>query len=159
MGYLKLLAVVAVLFMLQSYYLMSSSHVEKFIFDNNALAMQDPVKACDNYTDDVQASIYYDMPTGHWEVEGGKDELCGYIRQGQAAMVVTQGSMSAMLENIKVTTNFPWQTATAEYDELSTASMGQAGSFNSKSHDSIAIKRTLTGLKITKITSTGGIEH
>lgn len=159
MGYLKLLAIMAVLFMGQSYYLTSANHVEKFIAENNALAMQDPVKACDNYTDDVEASIYYDMPIGHWEVEGGKDELCGYIRQGQAAMVVTQGSMSASLANVKVTTRFPWLTAIAEYDESSTTSMGKAGTFNSKSHDVIELKRTLTGLKIRKITAKGGIEH
>lgn len=159
MGYLKLLIVIIVIYMGQSYYLMSPSHVEIFIINNNALAMQDPVKACDNYTDDVATSIYFEMPTGHWEVEGGKDELCGYIRQGQAAMVVTQGSISSTLENVKVLSSFPWQTATAEYDELSTTSMGKTGDFHSSSHDIVTLKRTLTGLKITQITAKGGVEQ
>lgn len=156
MGWFKLFIAVIVLYLGQSYYLLSSDHVEQFLADNNALTMNDPVAACDNYSDDVTVMINHHTPQGIWKVEGGKDELCGYMKQSQAALVVTQASTSGYFENMEVTTSFPWQKARASYDEISNVRMGALGSISSKTHEILSIKRTLTGLEIVSVNSTGG---
>lgn len=157
MGWIKLFVVCVVLYLGQSYYLLSSSSIERFLADHNALAMNDPVAACDNYSDDVNVSINHDTGGGNWEVEGGKDEVCGYIKQSQAALVVAQANTSGYFENMSVTTGFPWQKAGASYDEVSNVQMGSLGSITSKTRENIKIKRTLTGLQIVSVNSTGGV--
>lgn len=157
MGWFKLFIACVVLYLGQSYYLLSSGQVEKFLAEHNALAMNDPVAACDHYSDDVDVFINHDTGNGNWEVEGGKDEICGYMKQSQAALTVLQANTSGHFENLKVTTGFPWHTARASYDEINTVQMRSMGSLTSKTREDIQIKRTLTGLQIISVNSTGGI--
>ena len=105
MGWFKLFIAVSALYLGQSYYLLSSDHVEQFLADNNTLAMNDPVAACDNYSDDMTVMIHHNTPQGTWEVEGGKNELCGYMKQSQAALVVMQASTSGYFDNMEVATS------------------------------------------------------
>ena len=156
MGWFKLLIAAGALYLAQSYYLLTPSHIESFLMDHQVLAMNDPVAACDDYSDDIEVMIHHTTPDGRWEVEGGKNELCGYMKQSQAALVVTQASASGHFENMDVSTSFPWQSARANYDEISNVTMGALGSISSKTHDTLKIERTLTGLEIVSITSTGG---
>lgn len=145
-----------VLYLGQSYYLLSSAHVEKFLVEHNTLAMNDPIAACDNYSDKVAVTINHKTADGTWEVEGGKNELCGYLKQSQAALVVTQASTSGHFENMDVISSFPWRKAHVSYDEINNVSMGAIGAISSTTHDDIEIKRTLTGLEIISFTSMGG---
>lgn len=141
MGWFKLFVAVTALYLGQSYYLLSADHVEKFLADNSTLAMNDPVAACDNYSNDVTVMINHHTPQGTWEVEGGKDELCGYMKQSQAALVVMQASTSGYFDNVSVDTSFPWQSARASFDEISNVKMGALGSISSKTHEILSIKR------------------
>lgn len=156
MGWFKLLIAGVVLYLGQSYYLLSSAHVEKFLVEHNTLAMNDPIAACDNYSDKVAVTINHKTADGTWEVEGGKNELCGYLKQSQAALVVTQASTSGHFENMDVISSFPWRKAHVSYDEINNVSMGTIGAISSTTHDDIEIKRTLTGLEIISFTSMGG---
>ena len=157
MSWFKLFMACVVLYLGQSYYLLSANKVEKFLAEHNALAMQDPVAACDNYSDDVEVSINHDTGNGIWEVEGGKNEICGYIKQSQAALTVLQANTSGHLENLTVKTGFPWSKAHVSYDEINEVQMNTLGSISSKTHDVIDIKRTLTGLSIASVNSIGGV--
>ena len=156
MGWFKLLVAGIVLYLGQSYYLLSSGHIEKFLVEHNTLAMNDPVAACDNYSDKVEVMINHEIADGTWEVEGGKDELCGYLKQSQAALVLLQAETSGHFENMEVISSFPWRKAHANYDEINNVSMGTIGTISSTTHDDIEIKRTLTGLEIISFTSVGG---
>lgn len=157
MGWFRLFAVCVVLYLGQSYYLLSSNHVEQFLADHNTLAMNDPAAACDNYSDDVNVFINHDTGNGTWEVEGGKNDICSYIKQTQAALTVLQANTSGHFENMNVITGFPWRKARASYDEINNVQMGSIGSISSKTHDNIEIKRTLTGLQIVSVNSIGGV--
>lgn len=157
MGWLKLFVLCVVLYLGQSYYLLSSNNVEQFLADHNTLVMNDPVAACDNYSDDVVVFINHDTGNGTWEIEGGKDEICGYLKQTQAALIVLQANTSGHFENMNVTTGFPWRKASASYDEIHNVQMGSIGSITSQTRDDIEIRRTLTGLQIVSVNSTGGV--
>lgn len=156
MGWFKLLTAAGALYLAQSYYLLTPSHVETFLMEHQTQAMNDPVAACDNYSDEVEVTINHRTPAGTWEVEGGKDEICGYMKQSQAALVVMQASTSGYFDGMSVNTGFPWQKARASYDEINNVSMGAIGAISSTTHDTIDIKRTLTGLEIVSVNSVGG---
>ena len=72
MGWFKLLIAAGALYLAQSYYLLTPSHVETFLMEHQTLAMNDPVAACDNYSDEVEVTINHKTTDGTWEVEGGK---------------------------------------------------------------------------------------
>lgn len=159
MGWFKLLIAAGALYLAQSYYLLTPSHVETFLMEHQTLAMNDPVAACDNYSDEVEVTINHKTTDGTWEVEGGKNELCGYLKQSQAAFIVMQASTSVHFENVDVISSFPWQKSRASYDEINNVSMGAIGAISSKTHDTLKIKRTLTGLEIVSVTSVGEITN
>lgn len=161
MGYVKILVVLGVIYLVQGYYLTRPAGIQKFIEQHNLLAMKDINRACDQYDDKVEVSIYFVEPTQHWEVEGGKNELCGYMQKGQAVFVLTDAQVTTSLHDMKVTpSGFPFMRATASYRQISEMIMKpQGSSFSvkviSETDDKLEIKRTLTGLKITKVISTG----
>ncbi|MFB2538908.1 MULTISPECIES: hypothetical protein [unclassified Acinetobacter] len=155
MNALKFLIVIVLLYMAQSYYLMSNGHVKDFIEQAEMKSMQDPVAACEYYSDDVEVNMNLQAPGGHWEVEGGKDELCGFIRQNQAAAVVMQSDVNWTFDNVKINSRFPWQNAKADY-EMTGSQTVMGHTIQSHTKNAIEIKRTLTGLKITKVNVTGG---
>lgn len=161
MGYVKILVVLGVIYLVQGYYLTRPAGIQKFIEQHNLLAMKDINRACDQYDDKVEVSIYFNEPNNRWEVEGGKNELCGYMQKGQAVFVLTDAQVTTSLHDMKVTpSGFPFMRATASYRQISEMIMKpQGSSFSvkviSETDDKLEIKRTLTGLKITKVISTG----
>lgn len=91
-----------------------------------------------------------------WEVEGGKDELCGYLKQVTAAFTVLQAHVETSADNFKIQSKgFPWLDTKVSYTEHTTISAGQYfPTITSSSEEELVITRTLTGLKIKSITST-----
>lgn len=126
--------------------------------------MQDANQACEQYDDKVEVSLYFDEPDGRSEVEGGKDEICAYLKKGQAAFVFMNASVSTSLHDMQVRpSGFPFLKATATYRQTSEIIMQPDGSpfavkMSSVSDDKLEIKRTLTGLKITKMHGTGKVK-
>lgn len=68
------------LFYIQSRMAFSESHVMRWIAEYNNKAIAGDSTVCDDFTDDVEVNIFAETLQGHWEVEGGKDEMCGYLR-------------------------------------------------------------------------------
>lgn len=162
MGYLKLLGIVAILYFAYGYYLTSPSNVKKFIEQHQLLSMKNVNEACEQFTDDIEGKIYHDTPFERWEVEGGKNELCGYMQKGQAAMVLTEGSVTTALLDMQVKRGgFPFTKATASYRQVTEMRMdgqtmrGIKIKVDSETKNTVEIKRTFTGLKFSKIESIG----
>lgn len=163
MGYAKILVVLGVLYLVQGYYLTRPAGIQKFIEQHNLLSMQDANRACEQYDDKVEVSLYFDEPDRRWEVEGGKDEICAHLQKGQAAFVFMNANVTTSLHNMQVKpSGFPFTKATATYRQISEMTMQPDGSpfavkVISETDDKLEIERTLTGLKITKIHATGKV--
>lgn len=162
MSYVKILIAIAIVYLVHGYYLTSPSHVQKFIEQHQLLSMKNVNEACEQFTDDIEGKIYYVTPIERWEVEGGKGELCGYMQKGQAAMVLTEGSVTTMLQDMKVRRgSFPFTKATASYKQVTEMRMdgqtmrGIKIKIDSETQNTVEIKRTLTGLKFSKVESIG----
>src|SRR4029077_4185928 len=70
----------------------SQSSVQSWIADHEAREMSGSYSACNDYADDVEVSLTSERTKWRWEVEGGKEEICGYIKQNAAALTVLQAS-------------------------------------------------------------------
>lgn len=141
------------------YFATSERRVEKYIHNFSMLSNQDAAKACELVDDKVDVSLTQELPTSTWEVEGGKDELCGFMKQGIAAMTVLQGNITWRFENMQVKSSFPWQSVKVSYDEIATISAAQMGTIHTKMHYDLQLKRKLTGgLVVTKVHASGGVE-
>jgi hypothetical protein len=138
----------------------SEPRVMAWVADHSAKAMSGDTAACDDYTDDMEVTLTAEGARGRWEVEGGKDEMCGYMKQAAAAFIVLQASTHSQFDQIRVTpSGFPWLSAKVEYVQRTTVSAGNIPAMTVESEDSLVLVRTLSGMKIKAVESrsSGGI--
>ena len=70
--------------------LFAEHKVMRFVADHSMRSMSGDSAACDDFTSDMEVSLTSTGAMKRWEVEGGKDEMCGYMRQSSAAFTVLQ---------------------------------------------------------------------
>lgn len=122
--------------------------------------MSGDTTACDDYTDDVEVVLTAEGRRGRWEVEGGKNELCGYLRQAAAAFTVLQASTNTRFDDVRIERGpFPWMRARVTYTQVTSVSAGGIPPLEIESRDVLELQRGLTGLKIRSVesASTGGL--
>lgn len=106
-------------------------------------------RACDFYTDDLQVDLEADQRAGRWEVEGGKDELCGYLRKAAAGFVLLDAQLHTEFSNVSLERKgFPWTEATLRYTEQTTMQSSKLPTMTFISEDELVLVRTLTGVKV-----------
>lgn len=110
--------------------------------------------ACDFYDDDVLVDIVQDARQGRWEIEGGKDELCGFLRKAAAGFVLLDASVNTEFADISLQRGgFPWTEATLRYTEHVTVRSERVPEMAFRSEDELVLVRTLTGVKVKAIHS------
>lgn len=131
----------------------SNTAVEKWLVGHSVKVMSGSDGFCDDFADNIEVSLISYSAQGNLEVKGGKNELCAYIKQSAAAMTVMQAHTQSQFSDIKITRKgFPWITAEVSYIEHGTLTMGKQTIY-SKSNDTMVLKRTLGGMKVTKLDS------
>lgn len=111
-------------------------------------------RACELYTDDVQVEILAEDRQGRWEVEGGKDEVCGYLRKAGAAFALLDANIHTEFSEVALQRKgFPWTEATLNYTETVTVQAAKLPAMTVVSRDELTLVRTLTGVKIRVIRS------
>ncbi|MGM9515001.1 hypothetical protein ACS5PK_12170 [Roseateles sp. DB2] len=111
-------------------------------------------KACDAYTDDVEVSLWAEERKGHWEVEGGKAELCDYFRHASAAYVLMDASVHTEFADFSVQrSSFPWTEATLRYTANITMTAPNLPDMHIQAQDELKLVRSLLGVKIKALES------
>ena len=137
----------------------SEPQVTSWLTSHAMRTMSGDTRACDDYTDDVEVTLTADGRHGRWEVEGGKDEMCGYLRQAAAQFTVLQATTSTRFEDVRVERGrFPWTQAKVTYTQRTTVQASRIPTMTIESEDTVALVRTMSGTKIRSIESraTGG---
>lgn len=133
--------------------------VMSWVGQHSAKAMSGDTSACEDYTDDVQVALTADQKAGTWEVEGGKAEICGYLKQAAAAFTVLQAATNTQFDELRVVrSGFPWLSAEVSYVQRTTVRAGNVPVMTSVSEDSLVLVRTLSGIKIKSIESKGSAQ-
>lgn len=134
--------------------------VMSWLMSHSTRAMSGDTTACDDYTDDVEVVLTASGRSGRWEVEGGKNELCGYLRQAAAAFTVLQARVDTRYEDIEITpASFPWMDASVSYTQITDVRVGGLPPVTIETVDTLTVRRGLAGLKISAVESesTGGL--
>jgi hypothetical protein len=135
----------------------SESSVRRWIADHGVREMAGNDSACDDYADDVEVTLVSDRDKSQWQVEGGKDEICGYIKQAAAAYTVLQARIESHYDDVTIErAGFPWRSAVVKFTESSDISSSKV-SFAATSENEVTLVRTFGGMKITRLNSTGQI--
>jgi hypothetical protein len=137
----------------------SEPRVAAWLTSNSAKALSGDSAACDAYTADATVNLRAEGARGTWEVEGGKDEICGYLKQVSAALTLTRASTSTEFTDLVVVrSGFPWLQAEVSYQEKATIQV-LGRSVTATSDDTLVLVRTFSGLKIKSVesNSTGGL--
>ena len=138
----------------------SEPRVMGWLTQHTARAMQGDSMACDDYADDLKVELTAKGQRGRWEVEGGKAEMCGYLKQSSAALTVLQARTQTDFENVRITPGgFPWTTARLQYTQRTSVQAQGLPGTTMVSQDTVVLARTASGLRIRALQSqsSGGL--
>ncbi|MFL6672649.1 MAG: hypothetical protein ACJ8LG_05060 [Massilia sp.] len=138
----------------------SESHITTWLGEHSAKAMAGEPSACDDYADDMEVVLRAEGRRGAWEVEGGKNQMCGYLKQSAAVFTVLQASTRAEFQDLRVVRDgFPWMKARVTYSQRTDVSAQRIPGFTIASEDELVLVRTLSGIKIRSVQSksSGGL--
>lgn len=138
----------------------SETRLMAWVAAHSAKSMSGDTSACEDYTDDMEVTLTSAGARGRWEVEGGKEQMCGYMKQAAAAFTVLQASTHSQFDQVEISpSGFPWMSAKVKYLQRTTINANNIPPMTIESEDTLVIVRTLTGIKIKAVDShsTGGI--
>lgn len=96
-------------------------NVTSWLLKQPVEAISGEASACDAFADDVDVTPTAEGRRGRWEVEGGKREMCGYLKQSSALFIVLQASTNTEVDQVKVEpAGFPWMSAQVQYTQRTT---------------------------------------
>jgi hypothetical protein len=156
----KLLLLLAVFgaFYAHARFSFAEPRVMSWVGNHSAKAMSGDNSACDDYTDDVAVALTSKATGGTWEVEGGKDEICGYLKQAAAAFTVLQASTHSEFDQVRIVrSGFPWLSAKVSYVERTTVQAGPLPTMLTTSEDALVLVRTFAGIRIKSIESKASV--
>ncbi len=134
--------------------LFAEPKLASWLVQQSAKAMSGESSACDAYADDLQVTLSADGRRGKWEVEGGKEEMCDYLKQAAAAFTVLQARTHSEFDDIRIVRDgFPWTSARVSYTQRMTVQANGLPATTVTGEDDLVVVRTLSGLKIKTIES------
>ena len=157
---LFLLVLACIAYAVHARYTFTEEQVTRWLAQHTARAMGGEKEACDDYTDDVEVTLVAHGRRGRWEVEGGKDEICGYLKQAAAALTVLQASTRLEFDSVTVKRDgFPWRSARVQVVQRMSVNAANIPHTEVRAEDELVLVRTFGGLKIKSLqsTSTGGL--
>ncbi len=151
---LLFLLVLVAAYYFQGRYLFSHDAAQRWVAQHASRALSGDQSACDDFSDDTVVNIRADSAAGTWEVEGGKNEVCGYMKQASAGFTVMQASLNTDYRNFVVEPqDFFWRKVRISYVETTSISAAHIPTMKSISHDTLLLGRGLSGIKILSLTS------
>jgi hypothetical protein len=134
----------------------SEAALAHWVGEQTARELSGDGKACDFYDDHAEVEIIAETARGRFEVSGGKQEMCDYLRQSTASLIVLQAQANTTTEDFVVqAAGFPWMTADVSFTNRTSISAPSIPSFSGESTDKMTLQRSLGGLKIVKFESNG----
>jgi hypothetical protein len=152
------LAVLVAVFYGHSHVMFSEPAVMSWMNKQERLALDGDEKMCDAYASDLKVQMRMQAPEGATVLEGGKAELCQFMKDAQAALKMTRASVNMSTELVSVErSGFPWMTATVKTQQTSTVQMGRMPPVTEVTEATLVIERTLQGRQISSIESSSSV--
>ena len=130
-------------------HMFSQGSLQSWIANHDTREWSGSDSACEDYADDVEVSVLAEGLKGRWEVEGGKEEICGYIRKAAAAYTLLDAETSTRYEDLIIKrSGFPWHSAVVTFKQRTEIHAGPLPTMVSVGDEELTLKRTFGGLKI-----------
>ena len=141
-----------------SHVMFSEPAVMSWLGKQDRLALDGDEKMCDAYASDLTVSMKMQTAEGPMALEGGKPELCDYMKDAQSSLRQMRASVNMNTELLSLErAGFPWLTATVKVRQTSTVQMGRMPPLTEEGDATITIKRTLQGRQIVSIVSSSAV--
>lgn len=136
-------------------YVFSNTGMNQWLQDANLRATKGEASACDDYADDVKVTLSSKSPMAGNNLEGNKEDICGYIKQTAKMMKLMRANTKTEISDLQIKmSGFPWLTAKVTYQENITMSVGGLPGMDYRSQVDLTLVRTLQGLKIKSLEQT-----
>lgn len=113
---------------------------------------------CDSYASDLRFSTSVESSQGLQDLEGGKTEMCEYVKDAAATLRATQSSVSIGTDLVSLNrSGFPWLGATVTVRQTSTMRMPRMPVFTEVGEYTYELKRTISGRQIVSVDGTSRI--
>lgn len=132
----------------------SESSIMQWIAEYNNKALSGDSTVCDDFSNDLEVNIIAKSVQGHWEVKGGKAEMCGYLNQASAAFTVLQASHNTQFEGLKIERGgFPWTTVHVKYHQKSVMQADHIPTMSTEGDEALTLVKGFSGIKIKALES------
>jgi len=146
------LGVMAAAFYGHSRFVFSEPSVMSWMQKQDQMSMRGEDGMCDAYAADLRFEMRSRSAMGEMTVEGGKAELCDYLKDASAAFRATQASVNHNMELVSIdAAGFPWLSATVKTRQTTTVRMRGAPAITEVAEATTVIRRTLNGREVASI--------
>lgn len=109
---------------------------------------------CSDFTYDVTVNIRAKHPKGEWQVDGGKVQVCGYVRAANAHVRVLNPAIETHTELVSLErSDFPWMSATVKVRHATTFALPGVRTLNEVGETTYVMRRTIKSMQIAELTS------
>lgn len=137
-----------------SQWALSKSRALGWIEDHEQAVFAMKEGVCDDFTFDVNVNIRALNPRVEWQVDGGKDYVCGYIRSTNAHVRVLKPAIDTRTELLSLErSDFPWMTAKVKVRQTTTFTLPGLRTLNEVGETTYVLRRTIRSLQIAEMTS------
>lgn len=104
---------------------------------------------CNDFTWDVNVHIRASHAKGEWQVDGGKDQVCDYVRAANAHVRVLNPAVDTRTELISMErAGFPWMTATVKVRQATSFTLPGVRTLNEAGETTYVLRRTIKSMQI-----------
>jgi hypothetical protein len=152
--FIMTLVVVSAAYYAYSAHSFSEGSVRSWLADHELREIQGKDSVCDDYADEVEITLTGGTQ-GAREINGGKDEICAYVKKAAAAYTLLQAQVHTSFDDMQIERGgFPWRTAVVKFHEEAQINSSRV-SFAVSSDNEVTLKRTFGGMRILKVKSAG----
>ena len=148
------LGVLAAAFYGHSRFVFSEPAMMSWMQKQDQMAMRGEDGMCDGYASDLRFENRSTTARGAMLIDGGKEDLCEYLKDASAAFRATGASVNNNIELLGIEpSGFPWMSATVKLRQSSTVRMRGAPAIIEVAETTTVVRRTLRGREIARFDS------
>lgn len=137
-----------------SQWALSKSRALGWIEDHEQAVFAMKEGVCDDFAFDVNVNIRAGHPKGEWQVDGGKNYVCDYVRASNAHVRVLKPAIDTRTELVSLEhSDFPWMTAKVKVRQITTFTLPGLRTLNEVGETTYVLRRTIRSLQIAEMTS------
>ena len=141
------------LFYGHAWWTLSEQRAQRWIEQHERAVLEQKEGVCKDFTFDTEVSVRAVHAKGEWQLDGGRDHVCGYIKSANAFVRVLKPQISTQTEVLGFErSGCPWMSATAKVRQSTTFTLINGMTMAEEGEATYVLRRGLGGLQIAGLT-------